>query len=165
MPDAMGSMPKILAMVRSIPKRLGSFDIVSGHEPLNAPESGLHVFSWAGPIRFVGEESGLASAALVVNFNVRIQTLAAGPKAKGVNLNDIDRKLLHGTGVLFDAYINHFRLTDHTGTPLVRRVDVFGRYSPGLTMTPGYLNSDGSIFRVGVINLPLILNDEYDEVE
>jgi hypothetical protein len=165
MTDAMGSMPKILAMVRSIPKKLGTFDTVEGHEPLNAPGNGLHCYSWAGPVRCVGTESGLASAALVASFSVRIQTLAAGPKAKGVNLNNIDRKLLHGTGVLFNAYIGHFRLTDHTGQQLVRRVDIFGSYGAGLRMDPGYLNSDGNIYRVGVITLPLILNDEYDEVE
>jgi hypothetical protein len=88
-------------------------------------------------VRFVGAESGLASAALVANFNVRIQTLAAGPKAKGVNLNDIDRKLLHGTGVLFNAYIGHFRLTDHTGQQLVRHMDIFGSYSAGSDHDPG----------------------------
>ncbi len=165
MPDAMGSMPKILAMVRSIPKKLGTFDTVEGHEPLNAPGNGLHCFSWAGPVRCVGGESGLGSAAIMASFFVRIQTLAAGPKAKGVNLNDIDRKLLHGTGVLFDAYIKHFRLTDHAGVPLVRRIDIFGAYGAGLRMDPGYLNSDGNIFRVGVITLPLVLNDEYDEAE
>jgi len=165
MADAMGSMPKILAMVRSIPKRLGTFDTVEGHEPLNAPGNGLHCYSWAGPVRCVGQQSGLASAAVVASFNVRIQTLAAGPKAKGLNLNDIDRKLLHGTGVLFNAYISHFRLTDHAGQQLVRMVDVFGAYGAPLQMNPGYLNSDGNIFRVGVITLPLVLNDEYDEVE
>jgi hypothetical protein len=158
-------MPKILAMVRSIPKKLGYFDDVAGHEPLDAPGNGMHCYVWAGPVRCVGAESSVASAAVVASFNVRLQTLAAGPKAKGVNLNDIDRRLLHGTGLLFDAFIGHFRLTDHAGQALVRRVDIFGAYGQGLTMTPGYLNSDGSIFRVGVINLPLVLNDEYDEKE
>lgn len=165
MTDAMGSMPKLLAMVRSIPKKLGYFDNVAGHEPLNAPGNGVHCYVWAGPTRFAAAESGLDSAALVVSFNVRVQLLAGGPKAKGVNLEDIDRKLLHATGLLFDAFIGHFRLTDHAGTALVRRVDIFGSYGQGMTMTPGYLNSDGSIYRVGVINLPLVLNDEYDEEE
>jgi len=165
MADAMGSMSKILAMVRSIPKRLGCFDIVDGHEPLNAPGNGLHCFSWAGPVRCIGAQSSVASAAVVASFNVRIQTLAGGPKAKGVNLNDIDRKLLHATGLLFDAYIGRFRLTDHEGRKLVRMVDIFGAYGAPLQMNPGYLNSDGNIFRVGVITLPLVLNDEYDEVE
>jgi hypothetical protein len=157
------AMEKVLPMVRGIPKKLGAFDIVDGHEPLNAPGRGLHVFSWAGPVRLVGAASGLSSAAMLVNFSVRIQTLAIAPK--GQSNNDIDKRLLRGTGVLFDAYIKHFRLPDHTGTKLVRNIDIFGAYSQGLTMTPGYLNSDGTIFRVGVINLPLLLNDEYDEVE
>lgn len=163
MADAMLAMAQVLPMVRGIPKRLGAFDIVDGHEPLNAPGRGMHVFSWAGPTRFVGAVSSVASAAMVINFSVRIQTLAIAPK--GQSNNDIDARLLRATGVLFDAYIGHFRLPDHTGTKLVRNVDVFGAHSPGLTMTPGYLNSDGTLFRVGVINLPLVLNDEYDEVE
>lgn len=157
------AMAQVLPMVRGIPKKLGAFDIVDGHEPLNAPGRGLHVFSWAGPARFVGAASSVASAALVLNFSVRIQTLAIA--AKGQSNNDIDRSILRATGVLFDAYIKHFRMTDHTGTALVRNIDIFGAYSPGLIMTPGYLNSDGTLFRVGVINLPLVLNDEYDEVE
>lgn len=157
------AMAKVLPMVRGIPKKLGAFDIVDGHEPLNAPGRGLHVFSWAGPTKFVGAASSVDSAAMVINFSVRIQTLAIA--AKGQSNNDIDARLLRATGVLFDAYIGHFRLTDHTGTPLVRNVDIFGAYGQGLTMVPGYLNSDGTIYRVGVINLPLVLNDEYDEVE
>jgi len=160
----MMAMDKVLPMVRGIPKKLGAFDIVDGHEPLNAPGRGVHCFSYAGPVRPAANASGLASAAYVINFNVRIQLLAIAPK--GQSNNDIDRKLLRATGLLFDAYVSNFRLIDHTGTGLVRCVDVFGAYGAGaLTMTPGYLNSDGTLFRVGVINLPLVLNDEYDEVE
>jgi hypothetical protein len=158
------AMAKVLPMVRGVPKRLGVFDTVDGHEPLNAPGRGLHCFSYAGPVRTVAAASSITSAAILVNFTVRIQTLAIA--AKGQSNNDIDKNLLRATGVLFDAYIGHFRLTDHAGSKLVRCVDVFGAYgSQGLTMVPGYLNSDGTIFRVGVINLPLLLNDEYDEEE
>jgi hypothetical protein len=157
------AMPKVLAMVRGIPKRLGAFDVVDGHEPLNAPGRGLHCFSYAGPVRTIAAESSIDSAAILATFSVRVQTLAIA--AKGQSNNDIDRNILRATGLLFDAYIGHFRMTDHSGTPLVRRIDIFGSYGQGLTMTPGYLNSDGTIFRVGVINLPLVLNDEYDEEE
>lgn len=164
MADAMKGMDQILPMLRGIPKKLGFFDDVAGHEPTSAPGKGVHCYTWAGPVRCVGQASGLASAAVVAYFTVRIQLLAFA-KGGHINQENIDRLLLKGTGLLFDAYIGHFRLTDHTDTALVRNIDIFGVYGPGLTMTPGYLNSDGSIFRVGVINLPLVLNDEYDEVE
>lgn len=163
MSDPLEKMDRILAMVRSVPKRLGLFEIVDGHEPKTAPAAkGVHCFSWAGPVRTVPQASSIASAAVVAYFNIRIQINALNPPG---GMNNMDALLLRATGKLFNAYIGRFQLTDHTGQKLVRFVDIMGAYGPGLNMQPGYLNADGTIFRVGVITLPLVLNDEYDEVE
>lgn len=163
MSDPLENMDRILAMVRSIPKRLAIFETVDGHEPKSAPETkGLHCFSWAGPVKTAASASSIASAAVVAYFNVRMQINALNPQG---GMNNMDKLLLRATGKLFNAYIGHFRLTDHNDNKLVRMVDIMGAYGPGLNMQPGYLNADGTIFRVGVITLPLVLNDEYDEVE
>jgi hypothetical protein len=57
------------------------------------------------------------------------------------------------------AYSGDFELGGN-----VRNVDLLGQASEGLTAQAGYLEQDGKLYRVMTINLPLIVNDVWNQV-
>lgn len=159
MPNALQSLPALLAEVVSLPKRLGVFSNVQGHEPKNAPATGLNCFVWADSIGPLPSQSSIASTCSLATFALRIQTNMLKPP-----MDKLDVNILHAAGLLMTKYNGHFRLGEAPNpTALVRNIDLMGAYGPGLSLKMGYLNQDGTMFRVGVVTLPLVLNDEFDQ--
>ena len=132
---------------------LGIFERVNQHEPKNAPGLGRTcsiTFKTLSPAR---GQSGLASTTALVFFMVRIQTpMLTDPQ------DDIDGILMEGADALMGAYTADF---DLEGT--IRSVDVLGQSGTSLSARAGYVNQDGKLFRTIDIDLPLIVNDVWDQ--
>lgn len=132
----------------------GRFETVNGHEPKNAPSTGgLTAAVWSErvtPLR----SSGLDSLSVLLTFNVRIYTSASQEPADA-----IDPDMLAAVDVLCAAYAGDFTLGG-----LVRHVDLLGAHGQPLDVRAGYLQQDGSLYRVMTIALPVIVNDLWEEV-
>lgn len=133
--------------------RTGLFERVNQHEPKNAPGLGRTcsiTFRSIGPAR---GQSGLATTTALVVFMVRIQTpMLQEPQ------DDIDGVLMEAVDVLMQSYSVDF---DLEGT--IRSVDLLGLSGTPLAARAGYINHDGKMFRTVDIDLPLIVNDVWDQ--
>lgn len=142
----------------SVLQRTGYLKTVDGHEPREAPGTTPHGAVWMGPGRPVGPRvSGVASVGTVLTWFVRIYL----PAGQGGNkpYDEIDRELYRITDALLALFFGEFTLGGR-----VRNVDIFGMASPGVSWDPGYQDIGGSKFRIMTITLPLIVNDQYEEV-
>jgi hypothetical protein len=131
---------------------LGVFDRVSGHEPKNAPGTGLTAavyFARMAP----AQSSGLASTSGVVTFVVRIYNPMTQEPQDG-----IDPAILTAADSLCGAYAGDFTLGG-----LVRNVDIRGMAGTPMSSQAGYLTQDGNTYRTVDITLPLIVNDLWAE--
>ena len=131
----------------------GEFDTVNTHEPKSAPGNTITAAIWLQSIGPATEGSGLASTTARIEFQVRLYT---GFIAEPADM--IDPNLLDASLVLMNSYSGDFALSIVTVAD-VRTIDLLGIYGNPLEATAGYLNQDGSIFRVMDITLPLIVND------
>lgn len=138
----------ILAAVQSHAMASGLFESVNGHEPKNAPANGLSAAIWVesiGPAR----SSGLASTSGRIILNVRIYTnMIQEPQ------DMIDPSMVSAVDTLLAAYSGNFSLSGK-----IKNVDLLGAAGASLSVTAGYINQDGKLFRVMTISLPLIIND------
>ena len=132
----------------------GLFDRVSGHEPKNAPGSGLTAAVWADTIGPVPAASGLASTSGRVVLKVRLYTSMTMDPADA-----IDPEIMDAVDVLFAAYSGDFDLGGS-----VRNVDLEGATGPGLSAQAGYLNQDGKLMRIMDITIPVIVSDLWTQV-
>lgn len=132
----------------------GRFERVNGHEPHNAPGSGISAAVWLHQVLPSARQSGLTATSAVVIFNIRIYTtMLAEPQ------DDIDPRILGAADLLFTAYVADFQLG---GT--VAAVDVFGMAAGvGLQINAGHLEQDGKPYRVLVITLPLLVHDVWEQ--
>lgn len=131
----------------------GHFEQVNGHEPKNAPAAGgLTAAVWADQVVTV-RSSGLASASVLVVLNVRIYS-----SAQSEPLDAIDPTMLAAVDTLCAAYVDDFTLGG-----IVRQVDVLGQHGAPLGARAGYISQSGATLRVMTINLPLIVNDLWEE--
>lgn len=144
----------IVAAVTSHAQTLGEFDVVSFHEPKGAPGSGLSLAVIASDGGTVAAASGLASASSRVALTARIFKPLLGQPG-----DETDADLLTAMDLLFGAYASAFTLDG-----LVRNVDLLGQHGTGLTWRAGYVRIDEVTFRIVDINLPMILNDQWNEV-
>ncbi|MDN3244160.1 hypothetical protein [Streptomyces sp. ZSW22] len=129
----------------------GHFARVNQHEPENAPGQGLTCAVWADRITAI-RSSGLNSVSTLVSFNVRIFTLMFDPP------DAIDPTMIEAVDALCAAYTGDFTLGG-----LVRQIDVLGAYGQPLDVRAGYLQQDGTRYRVMDIVLPCIVNDLWEE--
>lgn len=106
---------------------------------------------WTAPIS--PASSGLASTSLVMRFTVRVYVPMLNQPQDEIELDAVG-----ATDVLMTAYNGDFTLGG-----AVRNVDIFGEYGTALTVDPGYVTVDSTTFRVMDINLPLVVNDVYDQ--
>lgn len=143
----------IFSAVESHALALGQFERVNMHEPENAPGNGLTAAVWVQRIAPVRAGSGLATTTGVLLLNVRIYSLMqqAPPDA-------IDPTMLTATVGLMAAYSGDFQLGG-----LIRNVDLLGGQGTPLQGQAGYLPQDGATYRVYTIDLPLIVNDIFDQ--
>lgn len=143
----------ILNAVVSHALALGHFEAVNGHEPKNAPGTGLTAAVWVDRVDTV-RSSGLDSTSVRLLLNVRLYTGAEQEPADA-----IDPALLTALDELMRAYVGDFTLGG-----LVREVDVRGTHGIGLEARAGYLQQDAALLRVMTITLPAIINDLWEEV-
>lgn len=131
----------------------GYFDRVAGHEPKAKPGNGLSYAAWMQFLGPVPEGSGLASTAglLVMQGRLYSPFIAEPPDA-------IDPNLTVACSALLGAYSGDFTLGGQ-----VRNIDLLGAHSEGLSASAGYLNQDGTLYRVYDITLPMVINDVWDQ--
>lgn len=141
----------ILTAVESHAMGLGQFERVNKHEVANAPGAGITVEIWVqriGPVR----SSGLASTSALLLLNVRLRMPALLPD------DYIDPAMTTACSDLMGAYSGEFELGG-----LVRDVDLFGENGTPLQAVAGWLPQDGSLFRVYTVDLPLVINDIWNQ--
>lgn len=142
----------ILNAMTSHAMTLGQFDRVAGHEPKNAPGSGLWAAMFLGDGEAVGEVSGLDKASGRVEVQIRItQNMLTEP------MDDIDPKIAGAIDALMTVYCADFTLGG-----LVRNVDVFGQTGPALGWRAGYLEQDHKMYRAFDVTVPMIVNDLWE---
>lgn len=142
----------IFDRVQSHALATGLFERVNTHEPKNAPGLGLTASIWVdalGPIR----SSGLAETSGRVAIMVRVQTnMVAEPQ------DAIDPNMLAAVSTLLAAYSGDFTLGAN-----VRGIDLLGAYGTGLSAQAGYVEQDGTMFRIMDITVPVIVNDIWSQ--
>jgi hypothetical protein len=142
----------IMSAVQSHAMSTGYFDRVNTHEPKNAPGYGLSCAIWLDRLESV-RTSGLDSTSARLVLNVRIYTNMVQEPQDMIDIN-----LIKAVDALLDAYNGDFELGGN-----VRNVDVLGTHGVPLAGAAGYINQDNKLFRVFTINLPLVVNDVWDQ--
>lgn len=129
----------------------GLFRQVNTHEPKRAPDAKLTAAVWFTRYRPGGGASGLSQTSAILDFNIRMYTnmLQEPPDA-------IDPSLV----VALDTVLTSIH-ADLTLGGNVRNVDVFGETGQPMDATSGYLDIDGTMFRVVDIRIPCIINDAW----
>lgn len=146
-------IPAIRAALISHALSLGLFSDVSGHEPKAAPTGGLYGALWVDSIDPARARSGLVSTTIRLAFNFRVgQNMMDEPQ------DDTDEKVLVATCALMALYSGDFELGGQ-----VMEVDLEGAHGFPLAAKAGYLNQDGKLYRVMIIQIPLIVNDVFTQ--
>jgi hypothetical protein len=131
----------------------GQFDRVNGHEPKNAPGTGMTCAVWVDKIDPIPERSGLNRTSVLFVASVRLYTsMLAEP------LDMIDPLIVATADALFAAYSGDFTLGG-----LISNVDLLGAYGQRLNGQAGYQSIDGKIYRVFTISVPLVINDTWEQ--
>lgn len=141
--------------------RVGYFDRVNKSEPKRAPDYGLTAAIWPQNIAPLPTESGLPITTGLVTYVARIyQPMLQDP------IDQIELNMMRATALLMAALSADYQLTDAggTGEPLIRNVDLLGAYGPGLAANAGYLDVDRTKYRVMDIDVPMVVNDMYEQV-
>lgn len=130
----------------------GYFQQVNEHESKQSAFIGLTCEIWVEQIAPV-KTSGLATTTLRIQFQVRIYSGTISEP-----YDDLDSGLVIALDALMRDYMDDFTLGG-----LVRHVDVFGAHGNGVMARTGFVNHDGSEFRVFSINVPVIVDDLWDQ--
>jgi len=143
----------ISAQVESHAMASGYFDQVNGHEPKAKPGNGITAAVWLQSIGPDPEASGLAATTAVVVLNVRVYTnmLSEPPDA-------IDPAVFAAVDKLISDYSSDFELAGN-----VMAVDLLGMAGTPLNAEAGYLNQDGTLYRVMTITLPLLISNAWTQ--
>lgn len=145
------AVQSLYAAVVSGAMSLGLFEQTSQHEPKSAPGPGLNCAVWMDTIKPVGRASGLAQTSGVVSFFIRVYNpMLSEPQ------DDIDPQIVTAVTTLMSLYSGNF---DFGQLANVRNIDLLGAYSGGMQAQAGYMPIDQKMFRVMVINLPVVIND------
>jgi hypothetical protein len=131
---------------------IGYFDQVNQHESKQSAFDGLTCQIWIEQINPV-RTSGLSTTSIRIQFEVRLYN---GTMSQPYD--DTDSDLAEALDALMRDYIGDFTLGG-----LVRHVDVFGAYGPGVSVRTGFMNQDGKEFRVFSVNVPVIVDDLWDQ--
>jgi hypothetical protein len=133
----------------SAAKKLNVFETVIQHEPKAKPVNARTCAVWADHIVPVAGVSGLASTSGRLGLRARIyKNFLSKPE------DQIDPQLLWLTGLLFGAYSGGF-----TFGGIVMEVDLLGAHGESLSAHFGYIEHDGTHFRVAECNIPVIITD------
>lgn len=146
----------ILAALESAVLASGHFELVNGHEALDAPTSGLQADVWVQRLRPWPARSGLAatSARLVLMIRVKSSALQQPQDA-------IDPAMVAAVDALFAAYSSDFTLG-----AVVAEVDLLGAGGESLEAIAGWLPiSEGAKIRIYDITVPIVINDAWVQAE
>jgi hypothetical protein len=152
--------PGVLAVYSALTshaKSLNIFQDVNRHESDNPPAGGAYCSFLLGDGEAI-RASGMTATSIRQEFTARIYVLRQQRP-----LEAIDPAILTSTMLLVAAYSADFTLAS-VPAGLVRNVDLLGATGQGLSWRPGYLEQDGSTYRVMDVLVPLILNDAFAQV-
>ena len=137
----------------SLCSKTGLFAQVNGHEPKRAPDADLTAAVWAQTVGPVPDKSGLAATSALVTFTIRLYTnMLQEPQ------DAIDPAIVVATDTLLGDLHGDFTLGTAVGF-----VDLLGQTGATLEATAGYLDIDGTLYRVMDINVPVILFDAWSQ--
>lgn len=144
----------VLNAVANKSARLGVFEKINKHEPKNAPGSKLTAAIW---VQSVGPaDAGLAVTNVKLVLTQRIYTsMISEPQ------DAIDPEVIRATDLVMASLT-----ADHRLGGLVRCIDLLsleGRGGKPLEADAGYLQIDNKLYRVMDINIPIILNDVWEQ--
>lgn len=144
----------LLDAVVSDVQRSGYFDKVNTHEPKKAPGTGLTAAVWLQSIEPIALASGLAATSARIIFTLRVyQSMLMEPQ------DLIDPSMARAVANLMRRYHDDF---DFEG--LIRNVDLLGSFGVSLSAVSGYLEIDGSMYRIMDMTIPCIVNDVWPQV-
>lgn len=144
----------IMDAVVSHAQASGWFEQVTAHEPKNAPGKGVSCAVYFRRARCVRTRSGLDVTSACVEFTARIYTdMLMEPQ------DDIDPTAVSAMDALMGAYIGDFTLGE-----LIAAVDVFGAHGGALQADAGYIPIDGRVYRSIDVNLPLLVDDLWEQI-
>lgn len=143
----------ILDAVTSHAAATGYFDHVTGHEPKNAPGTGITCAVWVQQVGPVPKESGLRSTSGRIELMERIYSnMLSEPQ------DEIDPNIVEAVDGLLTVYSGDFTLGG-----LVNSVDLLGRAGTPLSARAGYLDQSGTHFRVMDVTLPILVHDIWEQ--
>ena len=142
----------IMDRLTSKAKATGLFRAVNGHEPKNAPEKGLSAAVWSDSIA-PSLTSGLNSTSAVVTWMIRLYTpMITEPQ------DMIDPTLIAAADQIMGDITGDF---DLGGT--VRQVDLLGSHGTPFGAQAGYVEIDGTMYRIIDITVPCVINDAWTQ--
>ena len=153
----MGTAQDVFDAVESHAMSSGLFDAVNTAEPKSAPGSGITCSIWVQNIAPI-VESGLSSTSVRLELSLRIYTSMISPDD-----DRIDPVMTAAMLSLMEDYSGDFGLSIITVAPTVRNIDLLGAHGTPLSADAGYINIDGSLYRVMTLTLPIILNDVWTQ--
>ena len=135
-------------------QRLGIFDSVNGHEPRRAPGYGITYSLWIQTIRPFAPRAGLAVTSLALIYNTRLQLPIP---ADADSLDAMDPHLSDATLAMLASLSADFTLDGLVDG----NIDLLGATGVqfGLGAEAGYLEQDGTLYRVQMLTIPIICNN------
>jgi hypothetical protein len=143
------AIKSVYASAVSAAQKLNVFEAIVQHEPKAKPVSLPALALWVQELRPVAAVSGLASTSGRLELKARIYKNFLGKPA-----DKIDPDLIYLVSALFDAYSGGFTFG---GT--VMEVDLLGAHGESLSAQAGYIEHDGTHFRVMECSIPIIISD------
>lgn len=143
----------VLSALVSHGQSLGVFDAVYPGEPKAKPtEKGLHLTifydRWLPSTR-----PGLAVTSVVEVWNLRV-----GLPMLAQPVGEVERQVLTGMDRMMESLNSDFTLGG-----LIAGIDIMGMSGIGMSGRAGYLNHDGTLFRVINNEVPLLLDDVWEQ--
>lgn len=133
----------------SAAKKLNVFENVIAHEPKAKPPSLPALAVWTQNLVPVAAASGLSSTSGRLGLRARIYlNFMSKPEDR------LDPELIRLTSALLGAYSGGFTFGGQ-----VMEVDLLGAYGESLSAEAGYIEHDGTHFRVMQVNIPVIISD------
>lgn len=136
----------------------GWFGQVTAYEPKSAPKSGgdkLTAIFWLDEFRPEASASGLQVTSAYMIMRARVMLPMGSAPEQTIDLR------------LAKASIEYCRRVsdDFTLGGNVRNVDLLAAYGTGLGWRLGYVEQDGVMYRISVIEIPAIVNDVWPQAE
>ncbi len=133
---------------------LGVFERVNTHEAKSAPGRGLYCSITLQTCAPDPRTSGLASTSVRLVFLARLQSAFIAEPQDG-----IDPNLLDALDLLMDAMMVDLSVGGHA-----LDIDVFGLAGVPMSALAGYVSQDGKLFRVLDLQIPVLLDNVWTQV-